>query len=169
MSPVLITNNHIINEEILNTKDIKINLQIEDDGLKVIELNNRIKYTNKEYDTTIIEILQKDNINNYLELDDIIINDILDILDKLYEDKIYNFNHKCCTKGGSSSLPILNKNNNKIIGIHKEGNNNKQYNKGTFINYPIKECIEQNLNEQLLERINKKYYFLQLRIQKLKN
>ena len=130
-----------------------------------------MKYTNKEYDITIIEIKPEDNINYYLELDDIIINDIINILnknkefinetiyiiqypenrlsvsygilDKIYEDKKYNFNHKYSTKGGSSGSPILNI-NNKLIGIHKEGNNNKQYNKGTFLNYPIKEFIELN-------------------------
>ena len=58
------------------------------------------------------------------------------ILNRIYEDKKYNFNHKCSTKGGSSGSPILNI-NNKVIGIHKEGYNNK-YNKGLFLNYPIK-------------------------------
>ena len=36
-----------------------------------------MKYTNEEYDITIIEIKKEDNINNYLELDDILINDII--------------------------------------------------------------------------------------------
>jgi len=61
------------------------------------------------------------------------------ILDNIYEDKKFNFNHKCSTEGGSSGSPILNI-NNKLIGIHKEGYNNKK-NKGTFLNYPIKEFI----------------------------
>ena len=43
---------------------------------KKINLNNRMKYTNKEYDITIIELKEKDNIKNYLELDDNIINDL---------------------------------------------------------------------------------------------
>ena len=54
------------------------------------------------------------------------------ILNKIYEDKKYNFNHKCSTRGGSSGSPILYK-NNKLIGIHKEGHNNK-FNKGLFLN-----------------------------------
>ena len=49
-------------------------------------------------------------------------------------------NHKCSTEGGSSGSPILNI-NNKLIGIHKERYNNKN-NKGTFLNYPIKEFIK---------------------------
>ena len=36
-----------------------------------------MKFANEEYDITIIEIKEKDGINNYLELDDNIINDII--------------------------------------------------------------------------------------------
>ena len=184
MLPVLITNNHIINSDILYKKNIKIKLDIkEEENIKEIILNKRMKYTNEEYDITIIEIKEEDNINNYLELDDIIINDISNnmnknkeyinqtiyiiqypennlsvsygILKDIYEDENYNFNHKCCTKGGSSGSPILNI-NNKLIGIHKEGNDKKQYNKATFLNYPIKKFIELNNknNEILLKEFN---------------
>ena len=186
MLSVFITNNHIINDKILYKNNSKININIEEENeIKEINLNNRIKYTNEEYDITIIEIKENDNIKNYLELDDKIIEDILNnnnknnkyiddtiyiiqypegklsvsygILNSIYEDKKYNFIHKCSTKGGSSGSPILNI-NNKIIGIHKEGYNNK-YNKGTFLNYPIKEFIKLNYknNEILLEEFNKKY------------
>ena len=157
--PVLITNNHVINNDILNKENMKIKIDIKDEeDIKEIILNKRMKYTNEEYDITIIEIKEEDNINNFLELDDIIINDILNninknkeyinktiyiiqypennlsvsygILEDIYLDKKYNFNHKCSTKFGSSGSPILNI-NNKIIGIHKEGTN--QYNVGTFL------------------------------------
>ena len=48
--------------------------------------------------------------------------------------------------------------NNKIIGIHKEGNS--KYNVGSFLNYPIKEFIQQYsdfTDEKLLKVFNKKY------------
>ena len=65
MLPVFITNNHLI-----NLKMDKIIISINNDNeIKEIELNNRIKYTNKEYDITIIEIKEEDKINNYLEID----------------------------------------------------------------------------------------------------
>ena len=35
-----------------------------------------MKYTNDEYNITIIEIKEEDNINSYLELDDTIMNDV---------------------------------------------------------------------------------------------
>ena len=175
MLPVFITNNHIINKDLLNKKDTKITLYIkEEENEKELILNKRMKYTNEEYDITIIEIKEEDNINNYLELDDIIINDVLynknknieyinetiyiiqypenklsvsyGILDKIYEDKKYNFNHKCNTKEGSSGSPILNL-NNKLIGVHKVGT--QKYKKGAFLNYAIKEFIRLNNNNNI--------------------
>jgi len=184
MLPVFITNNHNINEDILNQENKKIQLDIkEEENIKEIILNeNRKKYTNEEYDITIIEIKEEDNINNYLELDDIIINDILNdtnknkeyidetmyiiqypenklsvsygILKSICQDKNYNFYHKCSTKKGSSGSPILSL-NNKLIGIHKEWD--KKYNVGTFLNFPIKKFIELN-NEELLKEFNNKYH-----------
>ena len=78
MLSVLITNNHIINKEILNRKNAKISIDIkEKSDIKELNLNNRKKYTNEEHDITIIEIKENDEIKNYLELDDIITNDIL--------------------------------------------------------------------------------------------
>ena len=57
MLSVLITNNHVINEKILNIKDYNIEIDIKiENNIKKLNLNNRIKYTNKEYDITIIEI-----------------------------------------------------------------------------------------------------------------
>ena len=181
MLSVFITNNHIINKELLYKENAIIEIDIQDENnIRKINLNNRKKYTNEEYDITIIEIKKEDEINNYLELDDNIINDIIGninrnekyidktiyiiqypkgelsvsygILDDIYEDKKYNFNYKCSTEGGSSGSPILNI-NNKLIGIHKEGYNTKN-NKGTFLNYPIKQFIQ---NELLLQEFNSKY------------
>ena len=76
MLPVFITNNHVINRDALNKDKIELDIKKEE-SMKVIKLQNRMKYTNEEYDITIIEIKKEDNINNYLELDDILINDII--------------------------------------------------------------------------------------------
>ena len=183
MLPVLITNNHIINQNILDKQNMKISVYIkESNDKKHIMLNDRKKYTNKDYDITIIEIKEKDNINNYLELDDIIMNGIINnknsnieyeyeslyiiqypngklsvsygILQNIFEDKKYDFQHKCSTYKGSSGSPILNT-KNKIIGIHKKGYN--KYNIGTFLNEPIKEFIQQNYKVNQLIKFNEKY------------
>ena len=184
--PVLITNNHIIDEKHLNDKEIFLNSEIQQ--RKIINLNNRIKYTKKEYDITIIEIKENDGIQNILELDDIIISDIVknDYRNDKFEDetiyiiqypegelsvsfglirKIFKnenefvFEHICNTKEGSSGSPILNKKNNKVIGIHKGAHNNSnKFNIGSFLNEAIKEFIEKYESEKLLKEFNEKYH-----------
>ena len=173
MLPVLITNNHVISERSFNEK-IELFFEKKNHTIK-IDLNldsNRIKYTNEnKYDVTIIELKEreKDEINSYLELDDLIIeniksnsnkNDVFKdktiyiiqypegILSVSYgsilsipEDKKYNLTYNCCTLGGSSGSPIFGE-NNKIIGIHKEFSNKFDYNIGSFLNLPIKEFIK---------------------------
>ena len=75
--PVLITNNHIINEKALFEKNKKIFIKIGNKKQKIINLNNRRKYTNKDLDITIIELKKSDGINNFLELDDKVFNYIM--------------------------------------------------------------------------------------------
>ena len=66
MLPVLITNNHIINEELLYEDDANILIYTENDkNTKTINLDDRLKYTSKHFDITIIEIKDQDKINNY--------------------------------------------------------------------------------------------------------
>ena len=67
---VLMTNHHVLNEnEISDGKIITISLNNET-VIKNIKIDfNRKRYTNEKLDVTIIELLEKDNINNYLTLD----------------------------------------------------------------------------------------------------
>ena len=90
-----------------------------------------MKYTSpkEKYDVTIIEIKESDNINDNMYFD-IELNETYNIiyskksiyilhypneknisvsyiLDKIYEDKDYEFNHFCTIYGGSSGSPIL--------------------------------------------------------------
>jgi len=172
--PVFITNNHIINEKLIYEKPlkIKIDIKIENDVKEIIINEKRKCYSSKEYDITIIEIKKKDQIKNFLELDDIIINDILNNKNKnkefndetiyiiqypggklstsfgritgIDENQKFNFIYKCSTMEGSSGSPIL-KLNNKVIGIHKGTSQSKgNNNEGTLLNYPIKEFIKNN-------------------------
>ena len=173
--PVLISSNNIIDESrIKKEKEIISILINNDEELKEIELCNRIKYTNKEYNITIIEIKEIDKINNYLELDEDIINGnnksyigepiyILHypknknifvsygIIKEENEEKNYKFNHLCCTGKGSSGSPLLNISNNKLIGMHI--GENKENNIGLLLRYAINDFI----NKKILEEFNKKY------------
>ena len=78
MLPVLISNNHTINRDFLfnNGSELEIHIKEKKDIIK-LNLDKRMKYTNEEYDITIIELKETDEIENYLELDDIIIDDII--------------------------------------------------------------------------------------------
>ena len=76
---VLITNNHVLDEEeIKNNNIITYIINNNEEDQKNIELNDkRIRYTNKELDIAIIEINEdKDDIHNYIEIDNSIINNI---------------------------------------------------------------------------------------------
>ena len=96
--PVLITNNHVINEQIIEeSKSIKLSLN--DDDTKTIDINlkNRKIYTSIDYDTTIIEIQpvnDKLNENNFLELDMRIFEDNINLINEdiyIIQYPKYNF------------------------------------------------------------------------------
>ncbi len=170
MLPVLSTARHVINEEFLNKDDAKIVLEIKaDPNVKELNLKDRIKYTNSDYDITLIELKAEDNISDFLELDDIIVDDIISdknknevftdediyileypigelnystgILNNIYEDNKYHFTHTCGTGYGSAGSPILNVKTNRVIGLHHSSVMSERYGRGTFLNYPLKELI----------------------------
>ena len=170
MLHVLITTHHIIDEKLLYEENGKIVISIKaDSNIKELNLNNRIKYTNKIYDITLIELKAEDNISDFLELDDNILDDIFSgknkneifidenmyileyvmddlnystgILQNINESGKYLFAHKCCTGLGSGGSPILNIKTNKVIGIHHSAVKSEKYGLGTFLNYPLKEFI----------------------------
>ena len=144
--PVLITCYHVLNEEFFKRfkflyfsyfsgkekKEILLDLNIQ-----------RIIYLNKEFDATIIEIKETDNLDIYsfLEMEKSI--DFQNLL--LQDEKIYllhfpkgaqhihfskgiiiditdnnkNFTANYSSEPGSSGCPIINYENNLVIGIHK--------------------------------------------------
>ena len=166
-NPVLITNNHVLNEnEIKNGKIIK--LIINNKKPYKIEIDNsRAKYTNPDnnIDITIIEIKpNKDGIgiDNYLELDENDINKNEENIELEYPNKsIYILHypkgkiyasfglinsmdnnktiyHKCNTEEGSSGSPILSLETLKVIGIHCGCHSGEiKLNYGTFIKYAM--------------------------------
>ena len=166
--PVLITNYHIINDKYLEkNQEIHCSINNNEKNL-IIKIDNRKIYLNKQYDITIIEIKELDNISNYLEIDDNLFKDNIEFS---YEGKTiydiqypksenvsvsfgiikeikdsYDIIHLCSTDSGSSGSPILNMATNKVIGIHKEASNTFNFNKGTFLKIPINEYIEQKIN-----------------------
>ena len=184
LKPFLITNNHVIDESYLN-KDKSFELTINNDKIKKkLNIGNRITYTSKIYDTTIIEIYEdEDNIKDFLQLDfnineddfnNIYINKSIYILHypKIEDIRVsygiiksidstnnHSIHHLCSTDNGSSGSPILNAKTNKLIGIHKGSSNTFNFNKGTLLIYPFKEFISQNKSEmnETIKRIKEEF------------
>ena len=159
LTPVLITNNNVINDNILaRKKDITIeSFCTSSIKSKKLNLSNRTAYNNKKLGISIIEIVNKDGFKNInmFELDEDMLSGKTDkFIDKsvcmihsnqetLYvsyglvndigKNQSYNFMHTCKAFNGSSGSPILNLENNKIIGIHSSTNVN--INEGFFLNF----------------------------------
>ena len=170
LTPVLITNNNVINDNILaRKKDINIeSFCTSSIKSKKLNLSNRTAYNNKKLGISIIEIVNKDGFKNInmFELDEDMLSGKTDkFIDKsiymihsnqktlyvsygLVNDigKNHNFVHTCKAFNGSSGSPILNLENNKIIGIHSSTNVN--INEGFFLNFSTsKENISKTQKE----------------------
>ena len=166
----LITNYHIINNDMINYKEyieIIINEKIEK-----INLNYKRRiWRNEEIDYTCIEIIKEDNIIENIKPFDI--ND--NCYNKNYNNEIYdkkgiilvsigkskiieipqgiiyyiknnneNFYHNCNTEGAFSGGPIILINNLTIIGMHKGYEKAEKKNIGIYFN----EIINNILNEK---------------------
>lgn len=172
----LMTNYHVIDKEYFKNNK-KLNLLINDENIaKTIDLKiKRNTYFNEQYDVTLIELNDNDDIRNFLELDDKLFKDNSEII---YQNKsLYvlqyphgeeasvsyglltsidkaEIKHKCSTEKGSSGSPILNLKTNKVIGMHKEGSTVFNFNIGTFLKYPLNDFINNNINENNDNNIN---------------
>ena len=154
---VLFTSHRVLDNNYLK-KNKRIAITLNNDRvLKIINLDyKRAIYCNKNLDTTIIEILEEDDIKNYLEFDEQLFEDnsedIITYHKSIYilqntKDNIFvsygnlndiNINNNemklfCRTKKGSSGSPILNLGSMKVIGIHKSKSNKYTYEKGIFL------------------------------------
>ena len=132
----LFTAYHVLDENnIENNKEIKFEYLNKTNTITMKE--NRRRYTDEELDYTCIEIFDTDNINNFFKIDT-----------KIFDNKIYLKNkgifilqfpkgdkicldsgiildinnsviqHNVPTKPGSSGSPLINRDNNIILGIH---------------------------------------------------
>ena len=174
---VLITCYHVFNEkDIINDNILKISINNEEE-YKTIEIDdNRIIITNEELDLTIIEIKDKDKLeDNYLEIDERF--NLGDINERYKKESIYILNypkgddivvsfgllnfiedkkifHFCSTEEGSSGSPILSLKTFKLMGIHTGSDHNRDYNQGLFIKYIIDE-FNKRANAKIITAIYK--------------
>ena len=130
---VLITYNHLINLTFLNNGEkmiLYINKKEKEINIKI----NRYKYTNEDLDITIIEILDIDNITNFIEIDKFInsrnyINEEICSIGLKKEKNLELLNGKIIGKNIDNYIcdiesikegVIILKDNMKLIGIIKE-------------------------------------------------
>lgn len=177
--PVLITCNHVINENnIIEGKEIKMTFE-EDKIFKSIIMDGKRKfYSNKDFDTTIIEIIEKDKFDEtqFLYYDDkrFLIKNLelkknsylfhyqhgtalkisFATIKQIEDNKNYRFIHYCNTDIGSSGGPIFNSKTDKVFGIHL-GSKNNCYNHGTDLEGPVNEFQKKyKIEESKIQMIN---------------
>ena len=175
----LVTNYHNINPdkviedieiEISNNKKMKLNLE-----------DRNIKYFKPPKDITVIEIKYNDSLYGDIEFLDYDNNykkngykiykniDVFSIEHPFGKAAVcasgtithisnYELYHNISTDVGSSGSPIILLNNNinsiQVIGIHKNSDNNKKINGGTFIGEIIDEITNDSNHENLMGNDN---------------
>ena len=178
--PVLITNNNVLNEERISLgKKISFTLNNEKKLISILIDKDRICYTNREYDITIIEIKLNDdlNINSFLEVDERTL--FAEHSEEYFNKSIYliyyrnegkeensfgiiknieNYRiiHLCSTESGSAGGPILNLTNFKVIGVNCGAHSHKNFNVGVFIKNAINDFnkICQKYKKNILNTFN---------------
>ena len=166
-----ITNNHVINEEFLK-KEKRLRFEVEEKEIEIDLELNRYKITDEYLDYTIIEIIEEDNINNFLDIDEnIYSNDYINELifsvqypkggdlnyshGKIIEKENGLFFYSIGTLGGSSGSPIILFNNLKIIGLHMGCKYDENKNKRN-LGIPINLIIDTIYSIKCIYRIKKK-------------
>ena len=184
---VLITNNHVLNEEFFEDEDI-IELELDNETYKINLNKTRKIWTDKGIDYTIIEILKEDKFEAFLMTDDLIKKE--DYTNKKYKNESIilpaimenqevelggigailsapkngsYFLHSCNTDKGSSGGPILLVDNFNVVGIHKGYDKENDKNIGIFL-YNIlndiknKNCLKINNNDDNNKIIKDEYF-----------
>jgi len=151
LGTVLLTNNHVLDSDFLKEGNI-IEYEYNSNIIKNLTLTKERRfYTNKELDYTCIEIFESDNIANFFEIDENIINEDYTALKNseifilqypkgdeisFSQGQILSINekiiiHSASTEEGSSGSPIILRNNQynyKIMGVHFGGNKDRNQN-----------------------------------------
>ena len=184
LTPVLITNYHVVNDDFMNQNQ-KLTFYIKNDLHSIdIKYNKIYSSIRDKYDMMIIR-LKEGEVNNYLEIDENIFDKSVDDYENegIYilhypmaeEAKVskgkgiekvndYDIKHFCHTEPGSSGGPILSKKTNKVIGIHKGsiGKGKCDYNIATFLKFPLNELKNQNKPKENGHKVSKNnnYYLI---------
>jgi len=185
LGTVLLTNNHVLDSDFLKEGNI-IEYEYNNNIIKNLNLTKERRfYTNKELDYTCIEIFESDNIDNFFEIDENIINEDYESLKNseifilqypkgdeisFSQGQILNINekiiiHSASTEEGSSGSPIILRNNQynyKIMGVHFGGNKDRNQNYAcpfSQIIYDLKAKVNNLAFSDNFQTISSKEYF----------
>ena len=162
---VLITNNHVIDENILReSKELFIYIvENEKEKEKIIDLTlDRVKFTSSKIDATAIEILDEDFISGHFIIDEEFIKDqeflkesVFNLLFPLGGNLKASFGdiikskrennsliHTAGTEKGSSGSPIILAKEFKVIGLHKGGSKNTSFENKNNIGIYLDKIVE---------------------------
>ena len=168
----LITCEHVITKEMINSNiiiNVKYDYEKKEINMKLDEKERYIRY-DKIVDFTVIEILPKDKINkeyflptnvnkiNYMYKEIFIPQfplggKLSESKGKIIYLKNFIFKHNGSTEEGSSGSPIFLENTQKIIGIHKGGNDVYKINFGITLYSIIKLLSCEKSDNKLKERL----------------
>ena len=176
--PVLITNNHVLNEEDYNKDKFQISLDDEKEYLLLLSDKSRKFYTNKKYDITIIEIkpdMDGIDLNRFFDVEIQDENQIISYKEKSiyllqyprgqlsFSDGVIkkivdfcNIYYECDTDPGSSGSPIILLDSCKVIGIHKLKSNKDKCKIATLLKLPIEDFNKKNNLNKIFEEIQEK-------------
>ena len=180
--PVLITCYHVIDDDYME-KNNRLKYYINKESY-VIDINKDSKlYSSSDYKYDIMIIrLKEGQAKAYLEIDNNIFKDNAENSyrnENIYilhyangkEAKIsfgnglekvndYYIKHELHTEHGSSGGPILSQNTDWVIGIHKGANQQKGYNIGTFLRFPLNELKNQNKSKSKGPKVSYNNYYI---------
>ena len=180
---VLVTNNHIIDDEYIK-RNKNIHITMNDDTIEkdIILDESKTIYSSKDYNLTIIEINEKDGLeNNFLDIDNELLNNNSNNSDDKFKGKSiyiiqyqkgiksyvsngvleeiddYHIKHSCSDISAGS--PIMSLDNYSVIGIHC-GTGTLNYNKGIFLKKPFLDYIKKLKPEKNEPKKNIENYIL---------
>ena len=159
---ILMTCYHVVNEFFENKNIVTISYKYGEGKTGLLNLKNRENCKNKKLDYACFQILEEDNIHDFLDIDEnLILNDCptqylqKKVINIIYRTEISNgtiesvddgnIYYNCDTDKGLSGSPISNKDNNLIIGIHQEYHRDKNLNKGLLIKSIFLDMRKQNI------------------------
>ena len=179
----VIINNHFIND----LEDNKLKIVYKNKNIE-IDLNNKFKFIDKDYNITIVDIENNYDIQDYFHIQNLFEyknNTKENTIYILYysEDKKVNISFGDIKETDNKTIfrflnskndfpigsPIFNSKTKELIGYYKGFNNEKHYNEGQYFRYPLNNFICENNITNEIDKNPENDWKLRLLIKRIKN